>query len=460
MIESRYLSIKSYCKRIYLLCAFAAVSSFVLPLNLNAQTHFPVPPALKSNIEFWTKIYSQYSTNHVVIHDNTDLSIIYDVVNLDDYFAQNVPLKTKWKKVEDVKDEYRDVLRRLSLLQNPIPLDSLSAEERHVYILWAQHDNPDKFHQARFAVRGQLGLRDRFQESVMRSGAIFDHIVATMEKYDLPVDLAYLPHVESLFDYNSHSKAGAVGLWQFISHTGRLFLTINSAIDERRDPFAATEAAAKLLKLNMDELNAWPLAITAYNHGLAGMKNAVQKTGTTDFSVIVENYQSRTFGFASRNFYAEFLAARQVAKNYTTYFGNVELEAPILVQSVAMPQNIYLHQLADIFDVPQETLAAYNPALRWNVTINQRTIPKGYELRLPHREGYDPREVFVQSTKPALRPRSAPDPDTILLAFHNATRDTLNSSTEADVLNLLKKPLPSLVEPNQGSKDNSSTSGI
>ena len=281
---------------------------------------------------------------------------------------------------------------------------------------------------------------------MIRSGAIFDHIVNTLNSYGLPADLAYLPHVESLFVYNSHSKVGAVGLWQFIRHTGRLFMTINLAIDERRDPVAATEAAAQLLKLNYDELHSWPLAITAYNHGLNGMRDAVEKTGSNDFGEILKHYNSRSFGFASRNFYAEFLAARQVAKNYKAYFGDIKVDDPMLCQTITLPQKVFLRQLAIDFDVSVDSLIAFNPAWRWSIIHNKETIPKGFVLRLPYRDGYDPREVFVRNTKPAS-PQAGREHGTIAaLLFRTAEQDTINTSTESDILNLLSKPLPSYLD--------------
>jgi len=417
-------------------------------LKLQAQQEFTIPSCLVNNVEFWTKIYSQYSSHHVVIHDNNDLSIIYRVINLDDYFARDVDLKTKWKKVEEIKNNYRKILDRLAASQYSINLDSLSAEERHVYILWSMHEEPDKFLQARYAIRAQLGLRDRFEQSVIRSGALHDHIVHTLAMYELPADLAYLPHVESLFNYNSHSKVGAVGLWQFIRHTGRLFMTINLALDERRDPIAATEAAAQLLKLNYDELQSWPLAITAYNHGLNGMRNAVAKTGSNDFGEILKNYKSRTFGFASRNFYAEFLAARQVAKNYKSYFGDIKLNQPMSYQTIALPQNTYMRQITIDFDVSADSLIAYNPAWRWAVIHNKQTVPKGFLVRLPYRDGYDPREVFVRNTRPAPQQRDHAQSAASIFAYNIIEGDTSGAATESDILQMLKKPLSSLFDAN------------
>ena len=148
---------------------------------------------------------------------------------------------------------------------------------------------------------------DRFREGLIRSGAYVDQIKEIFRSYGLPSDLAYLPHVESSFNPKAYSKFGAAGLWQFMRSTGKRFLEIDYTLDERRDPIRASHAAARLLKENYKALGTWPMAITAYNHGLAGMMRATRSKG--NYEAIFKQYRSRLFKFASRNFYSEFLAA-------------------------------------------------------------------------------------------------------------------------------------------------------
>ena len=133
-----------------------------------------------------------------------------------------------------------------------------------------------------------------------------------MNQYGLPEDLAYLPHVESSFNIGAVSKAGASGIWQFTRSTGSQYMRINRHVDERTNPFVSTRAAAQLLKKNYEILGSWPLAITAYNYGTSGMMRAAQAHGS--YENIFNKYREGYFKFASRNFYSEFLAARNVAK--------------------------------------------------------------------------------------------------------------------------------------------------
>ena len=117
-------------------------------------------------------------------------------------------------------------------------------------------------------------------------------------------------------------------MWEFTRSTGMRYLQIDRIVDERRDPFFATAAAARLLADNHDVLGTWPLALTAYNHGLAGMRRAVQQQNTTDIGTIVRKYQSRSFGFASRNFYAAFLAALDIDTRPNDFFGDLKVNPP------------------------------------------------------------------------------------------------------------------------------------
>jgi membrane-bound lytic murein transglycosylase D len=141
----------------------------------------------------------------------------------------------------------------------------------------------------------------------------------------LPRELALLPHVESSFNSKAYSRAGAAGLWQFMPATGKRFMRIDNRVDERMNVRLSTIAATKLLRENYEELGTWPLAITAYNHGAYGMKQAVAAVGTNDFGTIVQRYQGPMFGFASKNFYAEFLAALEVVRHHKLYFADLSL---------------------------------------------------------------------------------------------------------------------------------------
>ncbi|MBN2412238.1 transglycosylase SLT domain-containing protein [candidate division KSB1 bacterium] len=353
-----------------------------------------MPDALEPNIEFWVNIFSLYSENEVIIHDAENLDIIYEIVNLNDYFPENTSMHEKWKKIKYVINDYRKILLKLAK-NNHVVYGDLNDKERDVYLLLLETNDPQKYRLAAKNIRGQRGLKENFQSGIKKSGKYIPEFKRILTSYNLPPELCYLPHVESSFTNRAYSKSGAAGLWQFIRSTGRLYLNINRLIDERLDPYIATDAAARLLKENYRILGSWPLAITAYNHGLNGMNNARYKCRTSDFGIIVKKYKSRSFGFASKNFYAEFIAALRVVNNHEFYFGPLEFDKPIKFINFKVPENISIDKLSEKLFINKDLLIELNPALRTPITLSRYSIPKGYDIKLPDIENYDPFVIYA-----------------------------------------------------------------
>jgi membrane-bound lytic murein transglycosylase D len=340
-----------------------------------ASDHFPTFPCLEPTVRFWVDIYTKYSTTNGIIHDATDLSIVYRVIDL---LPPDKPgaRRTNHTRIRAAKEQYNKILK--DLIKNGDPEDP---EKRRIADLFGPEANPDTLRKASRNIRCQVGQKDRFEEGLIRSGAYLPRMKDIFRSHNLPEDLCYLPHVESSFDLSAFSKAGAAGIWQFTRATGKKFLTVNKLVDERRDPIRATEAAAKLLKTNYDLLGNWPMAVTAYNHGIAGMLRAKKRMGT--YEEAFEAYNGRLFRFASRNFYSEFLAARHVAENYTQYFSDLRLNESLDLFEVVTKRQISVEHISRHYDVDLETLRILNPALGRPVFKGRRQVPKGYKLWLP-----------------------------------------------------------------------------
>ena len=366
---------------------------------LRAETEiFPTNESIQANVNFWTKIYSEYSSRQGVIHDNKNLNIIYEIIDLMDAGNPRGRRINK-KRIKTVKAKYRSILQKLSQRSPSTPL---RPEEQRIVDMLGLEARPSDFLEARRRIRCQVGQMDRFREGIIRSGAYLDEIRRILRHYGIPQELAYLPHVESSFNPNAYSKFGAAGAWQFTRSTGRLYMTINYTIDERRDPIRASHAAAKLLKRNYTKLKSWPMAITAYNHGLAGMLRAQRKHGR--YENVFNKYRSRTFKFASRNFYSEFLAARAVADNYQKYFGELTLNTPIKTTEITLAGYTSIPHLAQHLDIDLKRLRKLNPALRPPVFRGRKYAPKGYRLKLPADENRDWKVLLAAAAEDIYRP--------------------------------------------------------
>lgn len=342
---------------------------------------FPVPPVIQPNVDFWTKIYTEYASNQGVIHGSRNLNIIYGVIELEDPDSFG-GRKTNKNRIKKAKEKYKAILAKLMRGEAPV-----GPVEQQVAGLFGPDAEPAEFRAAMRNIRCQTGQKDRFRAGVIRSGAYIDEIKKIFRSQGLPEDLAYLPHVESSFNPKAYSKFGAAGIWQFTRATGKHYMEVGYAIDERRDPMISSHAAAKLLQHNYRKLQNWPMAVTAYNHGVSGMLRAQRKKES--YEQIFTEYRSRIFKFASRNFYSEFLAAREAAKNYRQYFGDLELDRPVKSREVVLAGYVSLPQMARHLNLEIAELQELNPALRHPVFHGQKYVPKGYRLRLPYSNDED-----------------------------------------------------------------------
>lgn len=339
---------------------------------------FPVD-GLEKQVNFWKKIYTQYTTDQAVIHDTKDLDIIYEVIDFKKVFGDvKITEKMKRRLTNKIKKRYRNIVSGLAK-EDP---DNLKGDAKRVYELVKKD-----FRKAAGNIRAQVGQRDRFEEGLRLSGLYADKMREIFREFNLPEELTVLPHVESSFQFNAYSKFGAAGIWQFTRSTGRLFMRINYEVDERRDPILSSVAAAKLLKMNYKALGNWPLAITAYNHGLSGMKRAKRQVGSDKIADVINGYNSYIFGFASENFYAEFLAALDIVKNYKKYFGDIDFKDPIQYDIFAIPDYITISAITKYFNISKEEIAFLNPALRRPVLSSQKLIPEGFKLHIPMGKG-------------------------------------------------------------------------
>lgn len=353
---------------------FAAVAAASLARAQSSPDLFPKPAGLAPAVAFWTRVYTEIDTDEGFIHDSLHLDIVYGTVEA----PSRVSSRERRSRVEKRVADYRAILSKLGRGAR----DDLSAEEARVLALFPQGTSNAELAAASERLRFQLGQSDRFLAGLVRSGRWKPYIYEVLEQAGLPRELAALPHVESSFDPTAYSKVGAAGIWQFTRSTGVRYMQVNQIVDERRDPFFATRAAAQLLADNHDRLRSWPLALTAYNHGVSGMRRASQQHGN-DIGTIVARYKSRSFGFASRNFYAAFLAALQIDSDPEKYFGKVTLDPPSPTAVVRLPSYFEARTLAKALDMRESALRELNPALTETVWAGDKYVPKGFELRLP-----------------------------------------------------------------------------
>ncbi len=375
---------------------FLLFSIFFTPQTLFAANPFPRYSVIEHNVRFWENIYGRYSTSQAVIHDSDNLGIIYEVTPI---FNHRMPGASKINRpiLKGIKSKYSRILKQLARGTKP-----RTEEERRVAALFGKVSRK-RLQEAADSVRVQIGQKNRFLEGVILSGAYMAEIKKIFKRHGLPVDLAYLPHVESSFNLKAYSKFGASGIWQFTRPTGKQFLSINYVIDERQDPFLASRAAAQFLKNNYKLLGSWPLALTAYNYGPAGMLRA--KKAHSSYPNIFRHYRQGHFKFASRNFYSEFLAAVKVAKRLEKS-PSIQLHKPQKTLQLTLPAYVAIGDLCRHFKVSPERIKKLNPSLRKPVFQGKKYLPKGFVLHLPYSNQHKkllagiPTQIYHKKQKP------------------------------------------------------------
>ncbi len=350
------------------------------------SSDFQIPSLIFNQTKFWFRIYTEFSSDKKIIHDSLHPHIIYDVFDISEIMA--LPARASWlntvkaqkavsKRVAEIRTKLKKMARKSKEDMDEEELAWLAQFEE------IKGDQKKIIRTASQSLRVQTGQKDFFENGLSISGRYIEGMEAIFKQKNLPVELTRLPFVESSFVIGATSKVGAAGIWQFMPGIGRLFMTVNDQIDERRNPWKATEAAAKLLKENHMILHKnWGLALTAYNHGPAGVRRAMQALGTRDIAKIVKSYRSRNFDFASANFYTCFLAAVHAQMYKDIHWADHVYEPALSFDSLKLRKSFKPKQLVAATGLSHDQLLIFNPELDRAFKRNY-IIPKGYRIFLP-----------------------------------------------------------------------------
>jgi membrane-bound lytic murein transglycosylase D len=323
-----------------LLFCLLLLSSTQLRAQANSSNDdgpFPLLPGLEKPVEFWKRVFTEYSISQLVFFDPLDMATIYEVLDVGE---------------ESRTPEYINGERERIAAAHSVDLER---------------------------VKAQRGIKERTAAGLKRSGRHIEHMQRIFRERGLPVELTYLPMVESSYDINARSSVGALGMWQFMRATGRQFMRVDRSIDERRDPIESTRAAASFLKQSYETLGNWPLAITAYNYGPGGMARAVKEIESDNLVELIREYRHPYWGFPPKNFYAEFLAAVEIGKNVNRYFPDLQLDPPAVIKEIELERSVSVVTLAKNTGLTRDQLLGGNPAL----STQTRLVPAGYRVKVP-----------------------------------------------------------------------------
>ena len=253
-------------------------------------------------------------------------------------------------------------ISRLSKINSIIklPFNNIIRNHIHVYTIKQR----DKF-------SAVLGLKDYY----------FPMIEDIFDSYGLPAELKYMAVIESALNVNAVSRMGATGLWQFMYSTGRMYgLTINSVVDERRDPVKATHAAARYIKDLYNIYDDWILVIAAYNCGPGNVNKAIRRSGNKkDYWDIYYKLPRETRGYIP-----QYIAAAYAVNYYPEHhIRPLGINIPVSTDTIMVTKDIHLTQISEVMGIPLGELKALNPQYRTGL-IPGSTKPFSLTLPMNH----------------------------------------------------------------------------
>jgi len=244
----------------------------------------------------------------------------------------------------------------------------------------AFHLTPEETREEKLFLQYFTGEKHGVVQSWMaRSEPYLEYVRAVLASHRLPQDLLALPYIESGYNVMAVSGSGAGGMWQFMPATAKRFgLTVDWWLDERRDPYLATVAAARYLKALHGQFGDWQLALAAYNAGEGSISRAMNSTGKQSFKALASSSSMRD---ETRHYVPKFLAMLKIAQNAKRLgFNAPDMKAHSDLAEVRVPGGTDLAGLAGYLGLSWERFHALNPAFRRQVSPPDRTtaawVPK------------------------------------------------------------------------------------
>ena len=309
--------------------------------NLNAQTADPVAPdssatnAAQESLEIFTR-------NEIRLMDSL-LNVWYvkrDLASQNSVLSKLTDDTTKYDNNDSL------IYKRLCQIHTPIQVAYNDKVKRFIELYSVQRQRSSSV---------ILGLAQYYYPWMK---AIFD-------KYDLPEELVYITIIESALNPTAVSPAGATGIWQFMYGTGKLYgLEVTSYIDDRRDPYKATDAAARHFRDLYNIFGDWGLAISAYNCGAGNVRKAIQRSGgKTDFWGVYPYLPRET-----QNYFPAFIGAMYMMTYHNLYgIQPAQISIPSDVDTIMINKETHFQQIANVLGVSYDEIKSLNPQYKKDI---------------------------------------------------------------------------------------------
>lgn len=354
--------------------------------DLKVTRDFTIPSSLRHRVEFWRTIYSTWSINDYVLHTAEYPDVILEIGTS----PKGAALIASGREDDQVKktmkrrvEQYRTIFMALHRQKNSLNPANLTPVMRRIVMAMSHINEPNKYLKAAEGLRFQRGQKEFIEKGIEMSSPYLASLEQVFEDSGVPRDLAKLAFVESSFNTKALSKVGASGVYQLMPSTARQYMQVDGMIDDRKDPIKSGYAAAQVLKSNYRILGTWPLAITSYNHGPYGIRRAVRAAGSNDLNYLIQNYDGKMFGFASKNFYTEFLAILVTLNDRSRVFPNAKILPAMAFKAVRLERRTPIKTIIRNHKVTQVEFLKYNPGITLQAVSNNISLKRGHMVILP-----------------------------------------------------------------------------
>ncbi len=358
---------------------------------------FRVPAPLRDTVSLWLRVYTEFTSEQTALFDKKHPEVMYEVMDFRDLkrtarnaMAYEIMRERRLKnRFAEYRSAFRSLAKKTKKNKKLTPEHrSLSPVERKILSAIATTQHKHAISEWDKGFRAQTGQRDAIVKGLLAAETFFPKMEEIFEELNVPVELTRIPLVESSFNIRAHSKAGAQGVWQFMPLSGKEYMKVDPAlgIDERLSPLKATVAAARLLRRNLVIAGNWPLAITAYNHGYTGIKvlSPAQRATALDgslFSLCAKT--RRTLGYASSNYYAEFLALLHAEAYKDLFYSGTPMPVAPTLTFHRVNAPITAQEYARRNGIPLQDFRLFNP----DVKNMKARLPVGFYVILPGTDG-------------------------------------------------------------------------
>ncbi|MBI2605456.1 MAG: lytic transglycosylase domain-containing protein [Deltaproteobacteria bacterium] len=349
---------------------------------------FKVPRELAPDVGFWFRIYSKYSLYQTLLYDRERPDVIYDVIDVRDLFQKGksaagieVTGKLRLKKHLVSLHEAFNALAR-----NPKARFPAGSTGARLVGIWGRRSSKE-WRRLHANVRAQTGQRDRIMQGIAAADPFIPAMEAIFRKYKLPTELVRIPLVESSFNTQATSRAAAVGVWQFLEESALEYLIVDrkNKIDERVSPIKSTYAAARMFQRNFKILGDYGLAVIAYNHGPKNLVKIRHKYAGANLVQLLKIGKRSPLGYASRNYYCEFLALLHAERYRDELYGMTlpENAATPAISIVSMKRPASIFEVSALYNISLYELKKYNP----DIFETGRKLPSGTRIVIPRKVG-------------------------------------------------------------------------